>query len=50
MRPYDDERYLQWCQELNALIAEYLDTEGNDKEGLDHEIDNAIDNATQAEE
>jgi hypothetical protein len=45
MREYDDERYLQWCHEFQALVAEFLDTEGNTDKSLRAEFDNAIENA-----
>lgn len=45
MREYDDDRYIQWCAELEALIREFLDTEGNTEATLEAEIENAIENA-----
>lgn len=48
MRPYDDERYLQWSEELRALIAEFLDTEGNTAESLRDEVDLMIEDAEQS--
>ena len=47
-RPYDDERYLEWCSEVSKLIFEYLDTEGNNEDTLEDEIGNAIENAQDA--
>ena len=45
MREYDDERYLQWCEELRELLSEFLDTEGNTEESLRDEIEQAVENA-----
>jgi hypothetical protein len=44
-QPYDDDRYLQWATELHALVYEWLNTEGNDKNGLEAEVENAISEA-----
>jgi hypothetical protein len=44
MREYDDARYLQWVRELENLVEEFLDTEGNTEDSLRDEIDNAIEN------
>lgn len=44
-RPYDDERYLEWYREFQSLVFEFLDTEGNDVDGLRAEVDLAIENA-----
>lgn len=41
-RPYDDDRYLQWYEELRALVTEFLDTEGNNADALRVEVDNLI--------
>lgn len=43
-REYDDERYLQWAEEFQALVGEYLDTEGNTPESLREQLANAIEN------
>lgn len=45
MREYDDDRYIQWCSELEQLVREFLDTEGNSEDTLRSEIENAIENA-----
>lgn len=45
MREYDDARYIDWCRELEQLIREFLDTEGNTEASLEAEIENAIENA-----
>lgn len=34
-RPYNDARYLQWHQEFNQMVYEFLDTEGNRETDLD---------------
>lgn len=47
-REYDDNRYMAWVQELNQLVSEFLDTEGNTETTLRDEIDNAIENAKDA--
>lgn len=44
-RDYDDDRYIEWVQELNQLIVEFLDTAGNTEESLEGEIENAVENA-----
>lgn len=41
-RPYDDERYLQWRKEINKLIFEYFDTEGNNEEMFEQEIEEMV--------
>lgn len=48
-RPYDDARYLEWYSEMQKLVVEYLDTEGNTVDSLEAEIDNAIENASEDE-
>ena len=45
MRPYDDDRYIRWGDELRKLVYEFLDTEGNSEESLREEVENAIENA-----
>lgn len=45
MNSYDDARYLEWCQEFKSLIAEYLDTEGNDEHTLRDEFEEAMEDA-----
>jgi hypothetical protein len=42
VRPYDDDRYLQWQHEFKKLVDEFLDTEGNTEETLHQEIEQAI--------
>jgi hypothetical protein len=44
-RPYDDDRYLQWRQEFEQLISEFLDTEGNTEASLTTEFEQAVDTA-----
>jgi hypothetical protein len=50
MREYDDERYQQWVHEINALVFEFLDTDGNTEESLRVELDSAIENAQEDED
>lgn len=42
MKAFDDDRYLEWYREMHALIAEFLDTEGNSIQALHTEIESAI--------
>ena len=42
--PYDDDRYLAWCNEFGKLVREFLNTEGNDEESLHGEFMNAVEN------
>jgi hypothetical protein len=45
MREYDDDRYLEWVSQMEKLISEFLDTEGNTEQSLRDEIENAVENA-----
>jgi len=45
VRPYDDDRYLEWYSEFQKLVSEFLDTEGNTEDALRSEFDNAVENA-----
>lgn len=47
MRPYDDERYRAWFEEFASLVREFLDTEGNTRESLEAEFENAVENAAE---
>ena len=47
---YDDSRYLEWCKELQALVDEYLDTEGNSIDSLREDVEVAIENSDTAVE
>ena len=45
MKPYDDDRYLEWHREFNVLVNEYLNTQGSTKHSLRDEFEVAIENA-----
>lgn len=45
MPEYDDERYLNWVEEFQALVMEFLHTDGNNLESLTDEFENAVENA-----
>lgn len=42
MPEYDDQRYLEWCNEFRDLIEEFLDTEGNTIDSLRVEFEQAV--------
>jgi hypothetical protein len=44
MTPYDDDAYLEWCSQLQGLVSQFLNTEGNTADSLREEVDNAIEN------
>jgi hypothetical protein len=45
VREYDDDRYLEWHSQFQALVSEFLDTEGNTEASLQDEFESAIENA-----
>ena len=44
-RAYDDQRYMEWCEQFDRLIYEFLDTAGNTESDLEDLFENAVQNA-----
>ena len=45
MKPYDDYEYLEWQTRFQSMIQDFLNVEGNTKDSLESEFENAVENA-----
>lgn len=45
MAKFNDTRFVEWHQQFNALIEEYMSWEGSNLEALNEEFTTAIENA-----